>query len=100
MSSSEWLDGYTGQSTEELIALEGAYRTDSIVLAFEQAISNKAARIGAEHLTTPERVVLAVEALEREVNNDGYTGLFTYYSEHVPYLVPSLTAIGCDAWRT
>jgi hypothetical protein len=92
----QWLDGYSGQTTDELIALEGVFRTDSIVLAFEQAITAKAARLGDKALTEPERVVLAVEALEREVNSDGYGGLFTTESERVPYLVPSLVAIGSD----
>jgi hypothetical protein len=96
MSEQRWLDGYRGQTTDELIALEGAYRTDSIVLAFEQAIGNKAARMGDQGLTTPERVVLAVEALEREVNNDGYDGLFKNASQQVPDVVSSLTAIGCE----
>ncbi len=97
MSALPWLDGYTGQTTDELIALDGAYRTDSIVLAFEQAITSKAARIGHEHLDEPERVVLAVEALEREVNNGGYDQLFRNVPEQVPNLVRSLTAIGSGA---
>lgn len=92
----QWLDGYTGQTTAELLALEGGFRTDSIVLAFEQAIAAKAARLGDQTLTEPERVVLAVEALEREVNSDGYSGLFTTAPEHVPDAVSSLTAIGSD----
>jgi uncharacterized protein DUF4375 len=96
-TGSQWLNGYGGQTTDELIALEGAFRTDSIVLAFEQAIAAKAARLGDQSLTEPERVVLAVEAVEREVNSDGYTGLFATSAEHVPYLVSSLTAIGSDA---
>ena len=97
MSEPRWLDRYSGQTTDELIALDGAFRTDSIALAFEEAINRKAERLGNGHLTTPERVVLAVEALEREVNSDGYIGLFTYYSQHVPGLVSALTAIGADA---
>jgi hypothetical protein len=35
----KWLEGYSGQTTEELIALEGEYRIDSLVLAFEQALA-------------------------------------------------------------
>ena len=96
MSEPRWLDGYSGQTTDELIALDGVYRTDSIVLAFEQAIDRKAERLGDGLLTAPERVVLDVEALEREVNSGGYTALFTYYSRHVPGLVAALTAIGAD----
>ncbi len=97
MSDLPRLEGYTGQTTDELIALGGEYRTDSMVLAFEQAIQSKAVRIGHEHLTEPERVVLAVEALEREVNNGGYDQLFRIEPEQVPHLVMSLTAIGTEA---
>ena len=34
----KFLKAYSGQTTEQLIALDGEYRLDSIVLAFEQAI--------------------------------------------------------------
>jgi len=49
-----------------VVAFEGKYRIDSLVLAFEQAISRKAARAGDHRLANEERVRLAVEALERE----------------------------------
>src|ERR1700692_2235333 len=42
-----WLDGYSGQTAVELLSLEGKYRTDSLVLAFEAAIRQKANREGA-----------------------------------------------------
>jgi hypothetical protein len=96
MTDAAFLDGYTGQTTEGLLALEGPYRADSIVLAFEQAIEQKADRIGESALTDAERTVLAVEALERDVNNDGFIGLFTYRAEVVPRLVEALQAIGRD----
>jgi len=69
MAVLKWLDRYSGESTEELIALENEYRLDSIVLAFGQGLYQKAARSGIEPLTAEEHVVLAIEALEREVNN-------------------------------
>ena len=46
MSDLKWFDQYSGQSTDELIALEGQYRTDSLLLAFEEALQHKASRIG------------------------------------------------------
>src|SRR5439155_6192926 len=67
----KWLNGYSDQSVEQLLSLEGEYRTDSLVLAFEEAINQKAQREGMQSLTEEERIVLAVEALEREVNNGG-----------------------------
>jgi len=95
MSADKWLDAYTGQTTDELIALEDDYRADSLVLAFEQALMTKAVCDGVAGLTAEERVVLAVEAVEREVNNGGYDQLFTDASKSLaPYFIDSLEAIG------
>jgi hypothetical protein len=92
----KWLDGYSGQNVKELLSLEGEYRTDSLVLAFEQAIGQKAGREGMQSLTDEERIVLAVEALEREVNNGGYDQFFVNSSrEFVPIIVDALQQIGC-----
>jgi hypothetical protein len=92
----KWLDGYSGESAEQLLSLEGKYRTDSLVLAFEQGINQKAEREGAQSLTTEERIVLAVEALEREVNNGGYDQFFVNSSrEFAPIIVGALQRIGC-----
>src|SRR2546421_12023246 len=85
MSELQWLDGYSGQTVQQLIALERDYRIDSLVLAFEQAMDQKAARVGYENLTDAERTILAVEALEREVNNGGYGQFFVNSSrEYAP----------------
>jgi len=97
MSESNWLDIYSGQSTDELISLEGKYRTDSLVLVFEQALDQKAYRLGQDGLTLEENVVLAVEALEREVNNGGYDQFLVNPSkEYAPIVVDALKRIGCD----
>jgi hypothetical protein len=90
-----WLEGYTGQATAELIRLEEGHRLDSLVLAFEQALDQKAGRMGLGGLSEPERVVLAIEAIEREVNNGGYDQLFRNSSTLAVYFVPSLLSIGC-----
>jgi hypothetical protein len=66
----QWLDQYGGETVEELIALGDTHRIDSLVLAFEQAMDQKVARVGYE-LACEERIILAVEALAREVNNGG-----------------------------
>ena len=96
MSATDWLNTYTGQTTDELIALESNYRTDSLVLAFEQALGQKAGPLGFEGLTSAERVVLAVEAIEREVNNGGYDQLLINSSKELaPYFVSALNDIGC-----
>jgi hypothetical protein len=97
MGELKWLDGYSGQTTEELIALEGEYRTDSLVLAFEQVLQEKAERVGSDGLTEEEHIVLAIEALEREVNNGGYDQLFFNSSNQYTHLfVSALRRIGCS----
>ncbi len=95
MTDLQWLDGYSGQSVEQLIALEGKYRIDSLVLAFEQAMSQKAARVGEAGLSDEERIISAIEALEREVNNGGYGQFFVNTPEYAPIIVQSLGRIGC-----
>lgn len=85
-----FLESYDGQSTDELIALEGTFEIVSIVLAFEAALQGK------EDVSIAERVVLAVEAIEREVNNGGFNQFFVNSSrEFAPYAVESLKVIGC-----
>ncbi len=91
--SDAWFNAYDGQTTEGLLKLEGEYRTDSLVLAFEEAIQRKAE---TSPISKEERYVLAVEALEREVNNGGY-GQFFLNSSHdfVDVIREALLAIGC-----
>lgn len=90
-----WLDGYSGQTVEELLALEGKYRIDSLVAAFEQAISQKATRDESQALSDEERTVVAVEALEREVNNGGYNQFFANVPLFASTIVDSLQRISC-----
>ncbi len=88
-----WLSGYSGETVEELITLEGKYRIDSLVAAFEQAILQKAER--GDDLTPEERIVLTVEALEREVNNGGYDQFFVNSPASATAIVAALQTIGC-----
>ena len=91
--NAKWLDRYSGQTLEQLLSLEGKSRTDSLVLAFEQAINQRAENVDN---TNTEHVVLAVEALEREVNNGGYDQFFANSSrQFAPTIVDSLRRIGC-----
>jgi hypothetical protein len=96
MPALKWLDAYSGQSAEQLFALEVEYRIDSLVVAFEQAVDQKAFREGQGSLSDEERIILAVEALEREVNNGGYSQFFVNSSrEYVPIIVDALMRIDC-----
>lgn len=94
MGELQWLDGYTGQSTDGLLALHGRYRTDSLIAAFEQGVQQKAARVGADRLSAKERTILAVEALEREMNNGGLGQFFVNESEYAPITTETLTCVG------
>ena len=89
----KFLENYSGQTTEQLIALENEYRLDSLVMAFEQAIQQKPLE---RSLSSAEQYVLAVEALEREVNNGGYSQFFVNSSnDYVGVIELALSAIGC-----
>lgn len=85
-----WLD-YESQSTEELLAMADSHRIDSLLTAFAEALSEKP----LTSLTQDEAVVVAVEALQHEVNNGGFHQFFTNRS-HVfaPIITGSLNRIG------
>ncbi len=89
MSEKLWLEGSGGRSAEELVELAATHRIDSIVLAVEEALMAKPA------VNDTEKVVLAIEAMEREVNNGGFEQFFTNASnEYAPVLVDALNRIG------
>ncbi|MBC8040205.1 MAG: DUF4375 domain-containing protein [Opitutaceae bacterium] len=90
----KFLDAYNGQSTDQLIVLASSYRIDSLVLAFEQALEQKKA--AGKKLSQPEIDILAIEAMEREVNNGGYRQFFTNVpGSHAAVLPAALERIGC-----
>jgi hypothetical protein len=92
MNKQPFLESYGGQTIQQLIAMKDSYRIDSLVLAVEQALGSKP----ETELSEPERVVLAVEAMEREVNNGGYEQFFGNSSrEFTGFLVRALELIGC-----
>jgi hypothetical protein len=98
MSDLKFLKEYSGQTVEQLLSLEGEYRIGSLVLAFEQALDQRMAREGRDSLSlgAEEQVILAIEALEREVNNGGYSLFFENSTrEFAPIIVQALVRIGC-----
>jgi hypothetical protein len=95
MEKLPWLD-YTGQSTGELIACRNTHLIDSLLVAFEEGIQGKLAPRGKRGITAEEELVLAVMALNREVNNGGYHQFFLNSSRNfVPMIVSCLHSIGC-----
>jgi hypothetical protein len=96
MAGDKFLEAYSGESPAQLIALEATHRIDSLVLAFEQGIGMRPNATDLSSLTTTERAVLAIEALEREVNNGGYGQFFSNTDDEFnPHIVDALEQIGC-----
>jgi hypothetical protein len=96
VSDPRWLEGDQGRSTDELIELAATHRIDSIILAFDEALGRKAARVGPSGLSLPERTVLAANALEDAVNCDGFDGFFRNDAEYAPIILDSLATIGAS----
>jgi hypothetical protein len=71
--------------------MRDSHRVDSLVLAVEQALASKS----EVELSEPERVILAVEVIEREVNNGGYEQFFGNSREFTVFLVRALELTGC-----
>lgn len=92
MTDLKWLEGYSGQTTDELIGLASEYRIDSIVVAFDQALQEKSM---TADLNEAEFTVMVVEEVERQVNNGGYHQLFLNAPEYAPYIVEALERISC-----
>lgn len=91
-----WLD-YTGQSPAELLACRTSHRQDSILAAFATALQYKQDKLGKKSLGKEEQVVLAITALEAEVNNGGYDQFFVNSShEFAPTIVSTLRRVGCE----
>jgi hypothetical protein len=95
MEKLPWLE-YTGQTTEELLACKNSHRIDSLLCAFEQGLQTKLNQDGHETITDPEWLVLAVRALDREVNNGGYQQFFLNSSvQFAPIILDCLLRIHC-----
>ena len=81
---------------DELLAMETTHRVDSLVMAMESALLQKEAALGEASLSPQERVILAIEALEREVNNGGYDQFFLNSTRvYAGEIEAALRTIGC-----
>jgi hypothetical protein len=67
-----WLDGYSGQTVDELLLFEGTDGVYTILSALAQAVRAKLETTGPLKITGVERTLLSVMALLLEVNNGGY----------------------------
>jgi hypothetical protein len=95
MSDLIFLKEYDGQTVEELVALEGTHRVDSLVCAFATALWTKANRHGLESLTEEELIVLAVETMEQQVMNGGFWHFVLHNLTYAADIVEALQRIGC-----
>lgn len=108
MSQLPFFQKYDGQTIDEIIALRSRFRDDSLVPAIESALVQRDGwfDLGSEQiehailaLTEAERVIMAIEAMEREVNNGGYGQFFINSSKYfAPYIVQALQTIGCTGF--
>lgn len=91
-----WLDGYSGQSVDELLAFEGTEGVYALLMTLEEAIQKKVKTAGPGTMSGVERMVLSVMALSREVGNGGYDQFFRNSSRRfAPAIVSDLVRIGC-----
>ncbi|MGI9271746.1 MAG: DMP19 family protein [Woeseiaceae bacterium] len=89
MPGDQWLEDVGDRNIDQVIQLESSHRIDSIVVAIESLLLLK------EDLTTTERVVVVVEAMEREVGNGGFNQFFYNSSnEYAGELAAALRQIG------
>jgi len=84
-----FLGNYNGETIDELIELQSTHRVDSLIIAFEDALSLK------HNLSTTETTILAIESLDREVNNGGFHQFFVNRPEHAHHTSKALREIGC-----
>lgn len=87
---------YSGETTNELLGYPAQEQREALVRAFEEGLLRKATRTAERALSTEERTILAVRALDRAVNNGGYHQFFCNSSKRfAPEIVQSLSRIGC-----
>src|SRR5450432_3485158 len=91
-----WLD-YQGQDTGQILACKTTHSIGSLLCALEQAVQLRQQR-HPEVATSPEEdALLAIMALQREVNNGGYHQFFFNSScEYALIVVAALESIGCQ----
>lgn len=91
-----FLEEYGGQSAGELIAMQSRYRIDSLLGAMHMALEGRLSRGDPAGLSEAEFTLLAIEDLQREVNNGGYHQFFLNASARSAHgIVAALERIAC-----
>ena len=95
INKTPWLR-YAGQDTAEILAHKETHAIASLLCALEEAIQLRQARFPEQATTAEEHTLLAVMALQREVNNGGFHQFFFNSSRrYAPTIVSALESIGC-----
>jgi hypothetical protein len=88
---------YSGQTTAEILASKGAYNVASLLYALEKGIIATQSESKRADCTQPEHLLMAVSALQREVNNGGFAQFFFNSSrQYAPEIVEYLVWINCS----
>jgi Domain of unknown function (DUF4375) len=91
-----WLE-YEGQDTAEILSYKSTHRIASLLCALEQALNLRRTNKPQLAATPEEQTLLAVMALQREVNNGGYSQFFFNSSrQYASSIVTTLKQIGCE----
>jgi len=94
VASDQWFENTETLSVAQIVGLGEQYRTDSLICAIEACVLAKDEDEDAD-ISEAELTVLAVEAMEREVNNGGFAQFFENDSwRFTPYLQDALSRIG------
>lgn len=88
----EVLDKYSGQTTDELVNLEGQYTADSIIEAFYEALQQK----GAGNLSAEETTVHAILTLDKSVKSGGFQKFFKDSPDYADKIVEYLNSANCE----
>lgn len=95
MANDDWFENKNNLPIIDIVKLKNQFRTDSLVCAIEEILLKK--DDADEPINEGELTVLAVEAMEREVNNGGFSQFFENSSwRFTPYLPHSLSLIGAN----
>ena len=90
----EFLDGWHGETTDQLLALRDHYEAESLMLAFELALQTASL---SRPLSRAEKQVLGIAAFAREMHDGGYAECFTNASRvYAELWVEMLFALGCE----
>lgn len=86
------------QTTAEILACKDTHNHNSLLFALEEGIRFRETHTGKSNRSPEEELLLAVSALQAEVNNGGFAQFFFNSSrQYASVIVRDLRLAGCDA---